>query len=229
MPKHDRKLTRKEIKEDKVAEFFLKVVTYCRQHSRRIFGAVIVVCIAALVVTFAMRQRRAAELEAQTMLARANLDLKQGNFTGALQGYATILERYRGTWSYSDATFFTADAHFGTGRYDSAMVFFESYLSESKRREAFTISAKIGIAQCNEETGRYKEAADGYLKVQREHPEDPLAAEALFGAARCYQLAGDLGQAEASYKQLIELYPESRQAGIAKMPLLEIQAKLENT
>lgn len=229
MAKHDRKLTRKEIKEDKVAEFFLMVVVYCREHSRRIFGAVVVVCIAALVFTFAMRQRRAAELEAQTMLARANIDLKQGNFAGALQGYATIMDRYRGTWSYSDAAFFAADAHFGTGRYDSAMVFFESYLNEGKRRDAFTISAKIGIAQCNEEMGRYKEAAESYLKVQREHAEDPLAAEALFGAARCYELASDLGQAEAAYKQLIELYPNSRQAGIAKMPLLEIQAELENT
>jgi TolA-binding protein len=229
LTKRDRKLTRKEIKEDKVAEFFLKAVVYCRQHSRRIFGAVIVVCIAALVFTFAMRQRRAAELEAQTMLARANIDLKQGNFSGALQGYATIMDRYRGTWSYSDATFFAADAHFGTGRYDSAMVFFESYLNEGKRRDAFTISAQIGIAQCNEEMGRYKDAADSYLKVQREHAEDPLAAEALFGAARCYELAGDLGQAEAAYKQLIDRYPNSRQAGIAKMPLLEIQARLEKT
>lgn len=229
MPKHERRLTRKQIKEDKVAEFFIKAVVYSRRHSRRIFAGVIVLCIAVLVFTFAMRQRQAAELEAQTMLARANIDLKQGNFGGALQGYSTIIDRFRGTRSYSDAVFFTADAHFGTGRYDSAMVFFDTYLNQGKRRDAFTVSAKLGLAQCNEEMGRFKEAADGYLKVQREHPDDQLAPEALFGAARSYTLAGDLTQAEATYEQLIELYPASRQAALAKMPLLEIQARLEKT
>jgi TolA-binding protein len=229
VPKHDKKLTKREIKEDKVAEFFLHAADYTRRHSKRIMGVVIVICIGALIFTFALRERRAAELEAQTMLARANLDLRQGNFRGALQGYATILDRFRGTWSYSDATFLAADAHFNAGDYDSAMVFFQSYLDQRKRRETFTVSAKVGVAQCLEQMDRYKDAAESYLKAQREHPEGPLAPDALFGAARCYAMAGDLRQAEISYKDLIERYPKSRQANLAKMPLLEIQAKLENT
>ncbi|MFZ1948006.1 MAG: tetratricopeptide repeat protein [bacterium] len=229
MAKHDKRLTRKEIKEDKVAEFLVQAVEYARLHSRRILGVVIVLGIIALVAMFAVRQRAAAEVEAQAMLARATLELKQGNFTGALQGYASIRERFRGTWSYSDATFFSADAHFGTARYDSAMVFFEQYLNERKRRPGFTVSAELGVAQCLEELGRYADAAERYLKVEREHSDDPLAPDALFGAARCYQLAGDLKQAETAYKNLIDAYPDSRQANLAKMPLLEIQAKLENT
>ena len=229
MAKHDKRLTRKEIKEDKVAEFLVQAAEYARVHSRRILGVLIVLGVVALVVVFAMRQRAAAELEAQTMLARANLDLKQGNFSGALQGYATIRERFRGTQGYSDATFFSGDAHYGTGRYDSAMVFFEQYLNDSKRRPGFTVSAQLGVAQCLEELARYGDAAESYLKVQREHSDDPLAPDALFGAARCYQMAGDLKQAETAYKDLIDRYPDSRQANLAKMPLLEIQARLENT
>jgi TolA-binding protein len=229
LAKHDKRLTRRQIKEDKVAEFLVQAAEYARQHSRRILGVVIVLGIIALVAVFATRQRAAAELEAQNVLARATLDLKQGNFSGALQGYATVRDRFRGTWGYSDATFFSADAHFSTGRYDSAMVFFEQYLNERKRRPGFTVSAQLGVAQCLEELGRYGDAAESYLKVQREHSADPLAPDALFGAARCYQLAGDLKQAETAFKDLIDRYPESRQANLAKMPLLEIQAKLENT
>lgn len=223
------KLTRKEIKEDKVADFFLALANYSRQHSRRITGVAIAVLIVALVITVAKRERRAAEIEAQTMLARANLDLKEGNFSSALEGYASILERFRGTWGYSDAVFLSADANFGTARYDSAMVFFEKYLNLKKRREPFTVSSKVGIAQCLEQMEKYSDAAESYLKVQREHPADPLAPDALFGAARCFELASDLREAETAYKDLIALYPKSRQATLAKMPLLEIQAKLENT
>jgi TolA-binding protein len=227
--KQQKRLTRKEIKEDKVAEFFVQAATYCREHSRRIWGVAIAVLVVAAISMLVVRQRQAAELDAQTLLANANLYLKQGDYSGALQNYATIRERFRGTWSYADATFLSAGANFAAGRYDSALVFFEGYLGQGKRREAFTASAKLGVAQCLEEMGRFGEAAENYLKIQREHMEDPLAPDALFGAARCYELAGDLRQAEAAYKDLMERYPKSRQANLAKMPLLEIQAKLEKT
>lgn len=229
MAKQHKRLTRKEIKEDKVAEFVVRAATYTREHSQRIWGVAIVVLVVIAVSMLVVRQRRAAELEAQTLLANANLYLKQGDYSGALQNYGNIRERFRGTWSYADATFLSADANFNAGRYDSALVFFESYLDQSKRRDAFAVSAKMGVAQCLEELGRFGEAAESYVKVQREHPEDPLAPDAIFGAARCYGLAGDLRQAETAYKDLLERYPKSRQASLAKMPLLEIQAKLEKT
>jgi len=229
LAKQQKRLTRKEIREDKVSEFVLGVVAYAREHSRRIWGVALVVLIIAGVSMLVVRQRRAAELEGQGMLANANLYLKDGNYSGALQAYAGVMERFRGTWSFSDATFLSGAASFDAGRYDSALVFFESYLDQKKRRDIFNVSAQLGIAQCLEELGRYTEAADSYLKVQREHPEDPIAADALFGAGRAYQLAGDLKQAESAYQDLITRYPESRQANLAKMPLLEIQAKLENT
>lgn len=229
MARHQKKLTRKEIKEDKVADFFLAVANYVRQNSRRLTGVAIGVLIIFLVITVARRQRAAAEIEAQTLLARTNLDLQQGNYSSALQGYQSILERFRGTWGHSDAVFLSGDANFATGRYDSALVFFESYLDLKKRRETFTVSAKIGLAQCLEQMGKFADAADSYLKVQREHPTDPFAPDALFGAARCYEILKDLPKAEAVYKDLIDRYPKSRQANLAKMPLLEIQAQLEKT
>jgi TolA-binding protein len=227
--KQQKRLTKKEIKEDKVADSLLAVANFTRAHSRQITGVMIGILVVALIFTVARRQQRAAELEAQGLLARANLELKQGNYSSALQGYATVLERFRGTWAYSDAIFLSAGADFGTARYDSAMVLFEQYLGLKKRRDAFTVSAELGMAQCLEQMGRYGDAAESYLKVQREHPESPLAPDALFGAGRAYELAGNLERAEATYKDLIDRYPKSRQATLAKMPLLEVQAKLEKT
>jgi TolA-binding protein len=146
-----------------------------------------------------------------------------------MQSYRAIIERYRGTWSHSDATFMAASALFATGRYDSAMVYFDRYLDLGKRRPEFTVSAEMGMAQCMEELGRYGEAADRYLKVQREHPDAALAPDALLGAARAYELAGDLETAMVIYEDLVETYPESSQAAIAEMPLLQIKARLGNT
>jgi TolA-binding protein len=229
LARHQKRLTRKEIKEDKVADFFLAAANYTRKHSRKITGVAIGILIVLLVITIARRERAAAEIESQTMLARANLDLKQGNYSSALQGYQAITDRFRGTWGYADAVFLSADANFATARYDSAMLFFEKYLNQKKRRDSFTISAKVGVAQCLEQLGRSADAAESYLKVAREHPSDPFAPDALFGAARCYELLQDLPKAQATYQDLIDRYPKSRQANLAKMPLLEIQARLEKT
>jgi tetratricopeptide (TPR) repeat protein len=222
------KLSKKEIKEDKVAEFFLGTAQFVRENSRRIAGVVLVALVVVVIVTMAMRQRRAAEAEAGVWVWRANMEAKAGNIASAMQSYGAVIERFRGTWGHSDANFFLANIQFATGRYDSALVLFETYLSLGKRRDEFTVSSKEGVAQCLEEMGRYREAAESFLKVQREHPESPLAADALLGAARCYSLAGDLRAAESAYNDLLELYPDSSQSTLAKMLLMETQAKLEN-
>lgn len=228
MARKHRKLTKKEIKEDKVAEFFLETVQYVREYSKRIVGLALVGVVVLLIVTVAIRQRREAANEAGVWVWRANMDMKTGNLGSAIQSYSAVIERYRGTWGHSDATFFMANAQFAVGRHDSALVLFEKYLNLGKRRGEFTVSSKEGIAQCLEEMGRYPDAAESYLKVQREHLDSPLAPDALMGAARCYRLAGDLRSAENAYNDLLEIYPDCSQATLAKMLLMETQAKLEN-
>ena len=228
MARKKHKLTRQEIKEDKVADFLIEAGRYIRENSRRLAGLALVVVVAVIILGLALRERRAAQDEADVWVWRANMDMKAGNVGSAIQTYSAVLDRYRGTWGQSDATFFLANAQFATGRYDSALVLFENYLNLGKRRSEFTVSSQEGIAQCLEELGRYGEAAEGYLKVQREHPDSPLAPDALMGAARCYRLAGNLEAAEGSYSDLLEMYPDSNQATLAKMLLMETQAKLEN-
>ncbi len=224
-----KRLTRRDIKEDELGEFFVDAWKYVHEHSRQVAGIVAFALIAAIIVSFAIRERRAAQENAQVLLAQGNAQLAQGNFRAALDMYGNVIDKFRGTQGHSDAIFFAANAHFLSGNYDSALVFFQRYLNIKKRREEFTISAEEGIAQCLEEIGRYKEAADAYLKVQREHPDSELAPDALMGAGRCYELAGDFKQAEKVYKELLDLYPDSNEATAVKMPLLELQARLENS
>ncbi len=219
-----RRLTRKELKEDQFAEFIGEVVFYTKHHSRRIVGALVVVIVIAIGVTFAFKERRAAEMEAQTILSRANFDFKQGNYQSALRTYAGIRERYRGTWSAADATFFAADAYFAAGKYDSSIVLFNEYLNQGKRREDLTVSALAGIAQSLEEKGMYEEAANSFIKARQEHPDNVLAKDMLLGAARCFRLAGEVDRAIEVYNDLIETYPGSREAELAKMQVLELEA-----
>jgi TolA-binding protein len=227
--KRRRKLTKKEIKEDEVAEFFVDTGHFIGNHWKKIVGGIIVVVIAVAIWGTWKHERGKAEAEAQTWLWRANLDMRSGNAGSAIQSYTNIIERYRGTWSHSDAVFFMANAQFSTGRYDSAMVMFETYLDLGKQRDQFAVSSEMGIAQCLEQLTRYDDAARKYLQVQQENPESPLAPDAILGAARCYELAGNLQTAESTYGDLLDLYPDASQASIARIRRLEMQAKLETT
>ncbi len=229
MAKRRRKLTKKELKEDEVAEFVIGSGQFVKEHWKKFVGGIIVAVIAVAIWGTASHERNKAELEAQTWLWRANLDMRSGNVGSAIQSYTNIAERYRGTQSHSDATFFMANAQFSTSRFDSALVMFEKYLNLGKRREQFTISSEIGIAQCLEQLTRYDDAAQNYRKVQQEHPESPLAPDALLGAARCYELSENLQMAESAYGELLDLYPDASQASIARIRILEMQAKLETT
>ncbi len=228
MPKYHRRFEKKEIKKDEFAEIVEKTLGVWETYGRQILGVVLLVGIAVVIAVFALRARKEAQLSAQAILAEANMDAGSGNLASALTKYEDVIARYRGTWAHSDAVFFAGNAHFYSGSYDSAMVFYDRYLSLKKRRPEFTISAKIGKAQCLEEIGRYKEALDYYLQVQRENPEDPLTCDALLGAARCYRNLQEYDLAAKTYKELIEKYPESSEAEIARVFLLEVEAILEN-
>jgi TolA-binding protein len=225
LSKRGRKLTKKELKEDEFAEFVGESIIYVKHHSRRIIGVAVVIIVVAVAVTFAIRQRRAAEADAQAILARGNFDLKQGNYAAALRAFSGIRGRYRGTWSSADATFFAANAYFASGRYDSSMALFNEYLNQGKRRGDLTVSAKAGVAQCLEEQGMYLEAANTYLKTQQEHPDNVLARDILLGAGRCFRLAGELVNAIEVYNDLIEMYPDSREAELARLHVLELEVR----
>jgi N-acetylmuramoyl-L-alanine amidase len=67
---------------------------------------------------------------------------------------------------------------------------------------------------------------DGYRKAYQEDPDGPLAAAALYGLATCYQemheksfLALDLTQAQHSFAEIIQKYPDSPYAEKARAAL----------
>lgn len=219
------KLTKHDLKTDEFADAVGESMIYVKHHSRRIIGLAIIVIVVAIGTTFVIRQRRAAEVEAQTILSRGNFDLKQGNYPSALRTYSGIRQRYRGTWSAADATFFTANAYFATGRYDSSMALYNEYLNQGKRRDDLTVSAKAGIAQSLEEKGIYAEAANSFLKAQQEHPDNVLARDLLLGSARCFRLAGNVARSIEVYNDLIDSYPDSREAELARMQILELEVR----
>lgn len=224
MPKKG-KITKKDLKEDHFAEMVEDGFIYVKHHSRRIAGALIVIIVIAIGVTFSIRQRRAAEIEAQAILARGNFDFKQGNYQAALRTYSGIRQRYRGTWSAADATFFSANSYFASGLYDSSLVLYDEYLNQGKRRADLTVSAKVGIAQSLEQKGLYEDAANSFLKTQQEHPDNVLAKDALLGAARCFRLAGNLDRAIEIYNDLMDMYPDTREAELARMQVLELEVR----
>jgi len=71
-------------------------------------------------------------------------------------------------------------------------------------------------------------AAEMFVQVAEAHPDHPLAAEALFSAAKLYaERLAQPGRALALYRQLVERHPHSRTALAASRRAADIERQLD--
>jgi TolA-binding protein len=67
-------------------------------------------------------------------------------------------------------------------------------------------------------TGKPLEAARAFETVAQDSPKGPHVAQALFGAARAHEAAGQADAARAARERLIEEFPETPWAKRAQTP-----------
>ena len=76
-----------------------------------------------------------------------------------------------------------------------------------------------GIAACDEQSGKFSDAATAYLALAEENPESFLAPKFLLDAGRCFQAVEQVDKARALYDRIITSYETSRYARDAKVAL----------
>ena len=79
--------------------------------------------------------------------------------------------------------------------YDAAATTFETFLKNHPRSRSAAM-AMLNWADCLAQRGKKREAADVYARLAKEHPDDTLAADALYalGAPRGTPAAGPRGR-----------------------------------
>ncbi|RKY92305.1 MAG: hypothetical protein DRQ13_10510, partial [Ignavibacteriae bacterium] len=130
-----RKLSRKEIKEDKLVSFVYKAQSFYEDYKNKIFtyGAVVVVAVA--VAYFYVNQQRADNENAGVELSRTMVLYDQGAYLQAIEGQQgtniiglkKIVEEYGGTENGESAKIFLANSYSFLGNYEEALKYYEDY------------------------------------------------------------------------------------------------------
>jgi len=216
-----KKLSRRELKEDKLVTMWFKATNWLEQHLRELSmavgGAVVVV---GLFVLFNWMKSR-DEQNASEQLAQARTEYNKSNYTAAIPVLEKLVSDFGGTKSGNMATIYLANAYMQTKDYVNAEKYYQKYLDDGEDDQILKVSAAAGVAATQEERGEFANAARLYEEAANDHDESYRAPQLLLLAARSYKQANQAEAARRVLQKLIDKYPKSNLVEDAKMLMAE--------
>lgn len=196
------RLTRQELKEDPLLRETAHVAEFATKHVRLLVGAVVVVLVVVLAVVFIRGSAQRAEDRAADMLARALVDVEQGNLTTAAQRLEEVLEKSAGTASGRQGILVLGDIRYALGNYTEAERWYRQGADAFGDKGLESRVARQGLAATLENLGRNAEAADLYRGLADDVATPGSKADLLLSAARNFVRAGKTAEALAVYDQV---------------------------
>lgn len=217
MLKPKKKITKKELKEDRLITTYVKATNYVSEHKKLIMGLIggIVGIVLIALIVYSSRKERSelATVALGNIVGAYDQGVYQIAIDGVpsrnLMGLKQIIEEYGGTRAGEQATFYLANCYFFLKDYDNAMKYYEEYGGSDELLKA---SSFAGIAAVNEVKGQYKEAASYYEEAASEVKDNLTTPGYLCSAARNYALAGEKEKALELYEKVKKDYPKSDHA-----------------
>ena len=223
MLKPRKRITRKEIKQDKLVTFYFKINDWIGENTKIVYGGLIAIIVVVAATFFISSQQRSSEETASADFAKAERMFENGNYRDAIDLLNVIVDNYGGTKSGRVGKFFLATAHYNLGEYVLAEENFRKYLLKGVNDPLLSSSAMNGIAACLEQRGEYLTAADQYMKAAKKYSKEIFASSALLDASRCYNQSGEKDTAAEVLKKLLAEYPKSEVVEKAKIQLAFLQ------
>lgn len=201
MLKKQKKLSRKEIKEDKLVEIYYKSQNFFEENKNKVFiyaGALAVVIIAVILF---LNYRSSKNEEAGTQLAKVMDSYDMGSYLEAIEGkqgtnflgLKKIVQDYGSTENGETAKIFLANCYAGLGKPDEALKYYEDYSGSIDLYQAAALAGQASIIASKNDYGK---AADLYLKASRVSKSNILNADYIFQAAINFIESGDKDQAK---------------------------------
>lgn len=229
MLKAQKKISRKEIKEDQLVTTYFTARTWIEQNRRLvnyIVGSVVVLVVA--IVVWTQKQKDWNET-ATTLLARISPVYEQARYEEAIngvpqegaQGLETIVQEYGSTPAGEIAKLYLANSYAALGQYEKALEYYDDVDLDDPLLYSAALAGK-GI--CLEHLGRYEEAAKSFEKAAVKGLKDIQAAENFQRAALNYASAGEKEKAIELLTKIKKEYPTSPAARDVEMLLAQVSA-----
>lgn len=217
------RLSKEELKEDRVATVAMQAVDYTRRNARWVVGAV-GLAVVILVVTLVLVQSRAkAEREASLALMRAQALTMNGSYAEALPQLEALAGRFGSTPAGREGRLFLGAGQLAAGNPAAAEQAFRKILASRPGDKLAESAARRGLAGSLADQGKDAEGAAEYQKAAR-IAGNPLAADDWLQAGLALQRAGQRDAAAQAFQEIIANYPRSSATGEARVRLREALA-----
>jgi len=223
MLKPRKKITKKQIKEDKLVTYYFKAIDYINQNSKLVMGSILGITAVIVLVLLFTWSKRNAELNASLELTKARVELANADHQRAIDILKSMIKNYSGTQSAGRGVFYLAGIHYEQKKYDEAFQFYKQYVDDFNEDVILSSASYSGMGACLEQKREFLEAAKYYKKGAEKYPKEFEAPGLFFNAARCYKLANNKLEAQKLYQRVIDNYPNSDYKRFAELYLNELQ------
>lgn len=218
MIRKKKKITKKEIKEDKLVTTFYNTRSFIETNQQKLFigvGAIVVVIVALI---WYSNKKSEDNLAASQQLSFILPLFEKGSYQEAIDGrpgtglvgLKAIVENYGNTEQGEIAKIYLANSYFALGDYENSLEYFKDYSGGSKIHKA---SSYAGAAGCYEQMKDYAKSAEYYMKAAKITELESQKADYFLHAAINLIKSGDSKEAKSLLDRIKSEYKNSTAAG----------------
>lgn len=209
-----KKLSKKEIKEDKLLTFYKTSVNFFEKNKSKIMMYGIVLVVAAALVYFYTDQKAQQNESAGLELSRVMDIYDQGLYLEAIEGkqgtnikgLKEIVDEYDGTENGETAKIYLANSYAFLGNYDEAFKYYDDYSGTVDYFVAAALAGQAGYYAMNED---YEKAANLYLKASKVSALNSQNPDYMLNAGIYFLRVGDEEEAKILFSKIKEDYSTS--------------------
>jgi tetratricopeptide (TPR) repeat protein len=210
-----KKISRKQIKEDKLVTSFYEAKSFYQENQSKILIGLGVIAFVVVAVLWYTNKSNEDNALASVELNRVMSLYDSGNFQEAIDGRTgtniiglkKIVDSYGGSENGELARIYLANSYYFLGKFDEAMENYDDYSGSNKLLVA---AALAGKAACFEAKNNFEEAAENYEKAYKVSEFNSLNSDYLLKAGSNFIKVGKFEEAQAAFDLIKEKYKTSQ-------------------
>jgi tetratricopeptide (TPR) repeat protein len=212
-----KKLSKKEIKEDKLVSFYYKTYGFLSENRSQVLTYSVVAVVVVLLAIYYLNYRSKQNVEAGIQLAQVMELYDGGAYFQAIEGQAgtkvfglkKIVDEYGSTENGETAKIYLANSYSFLGKPEDAFKYYDDYSGSIGIFKAAALSGRAGYFAYK---NNFEKAAELYEKAANLTKEDVLNSDYLLNAGENYISAGENKDAKKVLDKLKKDYSTSTAA-----------------
>ena len=210
-----KKLSKKEIKQDKLVETYYKAYGYFEENKSKMLSYGVVLVVIVFAVIYYINHKKENNEKAEVLLSQVMNLYDQGSYLEAIEGRPSqnisglkkIVEDYGSTENGETAKIYLANSYDMLGKPDDALKYYSDYDGDISIYKAAALAGQAGIYAGRKE---YEKAAELFKKASRISKTDVLNPDYMLNASINYINSGKDGEAKEVLESIKKDYPTSQ-------------------